>query len=215
LIPNILILKDEYSFTSFSALIYLCNMIAELQIPGPVLFNPLKHHLGFIKEFIYEKTEGKECGDQKKMIKELKHLGTSVMDIYTGSLQICDICKEVIFFLEEKEISERNRFSEWTGIKMNDFRIISLSDGAQWTLKYHDNNQRYVHIFPARGSQHTFRVKSNTLKSALLYNILIGKDFITSDDLNRVRPMLGLSPIKDPIDTEAITEMIEILRELA
>ena len=75
--------------------------------------------------------------------------------------------------------------------------------------------QRFVHIFPARGSQHTFRVKSNTLKSALLYYILVGKDFITGDDLNKVRPLLGLSPIRDPVDTEAITEMIEILREFS
>lgn len=189
-------------------------MIAEFQITEPVLFNPLKHHLGFIREFIYQKTEGKENGDQKKMIKELKHLGTSVMDVYTGSLLIREICNEVLLFLEEKDLTGKIFFSEWTGIKMNDFKIISLSDGSQWTLKYHDNCQRYVHIFPARGSMHTFRVKSNTLKSALLYYILIGKDFITGDDLNRVRPLLGLSPVKDPVDTEAITEMIEILREV-
>jgi hypothetical protein len=79
-------------------------------------------------------------------------------------------------------------------------------------LKYHDNEKRFVHIFPARNSQHTFRVKANTLKSAILYNILIGKDFITGDDLNRVRTLLNLSPVKDTVDTEAVTEMIEILR---
>ena len=135
------------------------------------------------------------------------------MDVYTGSLPVNEICNEVIGFLREKELSKIVPFSGWTGTGMNEFRIISLSDGSQWTLKYHDNNLRFVHIFPARGSQHTFRVKSNTLKSALLYSILVGKDFITSDDLNRVRPLLGLSPIRDPIDTEAITEMIEILRE--
>jgi len=190
-------------------------MISEFPIQEPILFNPLKHHLGFIREFIFQKTEGKENGDQKRMIKELKHLGTSVMDIYTGSLLINDICDEVLMFLEEKALSEKKQFSGWTGIKMNDFKIISLSDGSQWTLKFHENNQRFVHIFPARGSQHTFRVKSNTLKSALLYYILIGKDFITGDDLNRVRPLLGLSPIKDPVDTEAITEMIEILRNIS
>ena len=147
------------------------------------------------------------------MIKELKHLGTSVMDVYTGSLLVSEICDEVRLFLRKQELTEKKNFSEWTGIKMNDFKIMSLSDGSQWTLKYHDNSHRFVHIFPARGSMHTFRVKSNTLKSALLYYILIGKDFITGDDLNRVRPLLGLSPIKDPVDSEAITEMIEILRE--
>jgi hypothetical protein len=146
---------------------------------------------------------------------ELKHLGTSVMDVYTGSLLINEVCNEVILFLQEKGLSDKEYFSRWTGTGPKDFRIIYLSDGSQWTLKYYDNSLRFVHIFPARGSQHTFRVKSNTLKSALLYHILIGKDFITGDDLNKVRPLLGLSPIKDPLDTKAITEMIEILREMA
>jgi hypothetical protein len=190
-------------------------MIAETQIPEPILFNPLKHHLGFIREYIFQKTEGDSDADKKNLIKELKHLGTSVMDIYTGSLLINDICKEVIEFVEQKELSEREIFAGWAGIKMTDFRIISLSDGSQWTLKYHCNILRFVHIFPARGSRNTFRIKSNTLKSALLYYILVGKDFITSDDLNKVRPLLGLSPIKDPVDAEAITEMIEILRAMS
>jgi hypothetical protein len=189
-------------------------MIAESQIPVPLLFNPLKHHLGFIGEFISNKTEGNPGSDQMNMIKELKHLGTSVMDVYTGSLIIGEICNEVIVHLEEKKLTGIKHFAEWAGQKMNDFRIISLSDDSQWTLKYYANCHRYVHIFPGRGSRHTFRVKSNTLKSALLYYILIGKDFITGDDLNKVRPLLGLSPIKDPVDTEAITEMIEILRNI-
>jgi hypothetical protein len=96
---------------------------------------------------------------------------------------------------------------------MKCFRIISLSDGSQWTLKFHPNPLRFVHVFPARNSQHTFRVKSNTLKSALVYTIIIGKDLVTGDDLNKVRPLLGLSPVKDAIDSEAILEMIEILRD--
>jgi hypothetical protein len=190
-------------------------MITNPEIPEPILFNPLKHHLGFIREYIFQKTEENYNGDQKEMIKELKHLGTSVMDVYTGSLLINDVCNEILLFLQEKRLSDRVYFSGWTGKGLKDFRIISISDDSQWTLKYFDNSQRFVHIFPARFSQHTFRVKSNTLKSALLYYILIGKDFITGDDLNRVRPLLGLSPIKDPVDTEAITEMIEILRSVS
>jgi len=188
-------------------------MITDPEIPEPILFNPLKHHLGFIRGFIYQKTEENPVADPYNMIKELKHLGTSVMDVYTGSLPVNEVSNEVIVFLKEKELLKRESFAGWTGNGMKDFRIISLSDGSQWTLKYNDNNLTFVHIFPARGSQHTFRVKSNTLKSALLYYILVGKDFITGDDLNRVRSLLGLSPIRDPIDTEAITEMIEILRE--
>ncbi len=182
------------------------------QIPEPLLFNPLKHHLGFIKEFINLKIEDESNTVIKNLIKELKHLGTSVMDIYTGSLSVINVCKEVEAFLELKDILWREPYSLWAGTNLNNFRIISLSDGSQWTLKYHNNEIRYVHLFPARSSPYSFRGKSNTLKSALLYYILIGKDFITGDDLNKVRILLSLSPIKDTVDTEAITEMIEILR---
>jgi len=186
-------------------------MNTDCQIPGPILFNPLKHHLGFIREFINRNIDN-PVSDIKNLTRELKHLGTSVMDVYTGSLFIKNICKEVLEFLEQKELSEREPFSKWVGIKLNDFRLISLSDGSQWALKFHNNEIRYVHIFPARSSPHSFRVKSNTLKSAVLYYILIGKDYVSNDDLNKVRPLLGLSPVKDTVDNEAILEMIEILR---
>ncbi len=187
-------------------------MISEFQIPGPVLFNPLKHHLGFISEFVFKNAQTSHEAGQTNMIKELKHLGASVMDIYTGLLPINEICMEVLYFLRVKGLTGKRQFSAWAGTKMKEFRIISLSDDSQWTLKYFDNNRRFVHLFPARRSRHSFRVKSNTLKSAILYYVLIGKDFITGDDLNKVRPLVGLSPVKDQVDTKAITEMIEILR---
>jgi hypothetical protein len=186
-------------------------MNTDNQISEPFLFNPLKHHLGFIRELI--NTEIERAGiDKKKLTKELKHLGSSVMDVYTGILPVRIICREVEEFLEQKVLLKRDLFFLWVGKNTNDFRIITLSDGSQWTFKNHNNEKRFVHFFPARNSQHTFRVKANTLKSAILYNIIIGKDFITGDDLNRVRTLLGLSPVKDTLDTEAVTEMIEILR---
>jgi len=187
-------------------------MIADNQIPEPILFNPLKHHLGFMKDFVGIRSEAGRKNDDIDLVKELKHLGTSVMDVYSGDLSVNKICSEVIDFLSGKKLSDRFTFSAWTGIKLNEFRIIPLPDGSEWTLKYHNNNSRFVHIFPARGSCYSFRVKSNTLKSALLYYIKVGKDYVTGDDLNIVRPLLGLSPVRDAVDTEAIVEMIEILR---
>jgi len=187
-------------------------MYSDYQIPEPFLFNPLKHHLGFIKEFLDLRTDNESNDDVKNLIKELKHLGTSVMDVYTGSISVNNVCREVRECLEKKDRLKKEPFSEWAGINMNDFRLITFPDGSQWTLKYFDNSLRYIHIFPARSSQYTFRVKSNTLKSAMIYCLLIGKDFITGDDLNKVRTLLNLSPVKDPVDSEAITEMIEILR---
>ncbi len=205
---------EDNLFQSLIPLFYLYTMIADSQIPEPLLFNPLKHHLGFIREFIYQKTETEPFPDRKTLIRDLRHLGRSVMDVYSGTLSVNEICSEIYQFLEQNELSERKKYAGWTGTKVRDFRLVTLSDGSLWALKYHDNESRFVHIFPSRGSLNSFRVKSNTLKSALLYHILIGKDYITSDDLNKVRPLLGLSPVKDSADTEAITDMIEILRNI-
>jgi hypothetical protein len=186
-------------------------MNIDYPIPEPFLFNPMKHHLGFMKEFINSNIDNANS-DIRILTRYLKHIGGSVMDIYTGSLSVLTICGETQQFLRQKNIEALGDFASWAGRKIECFRIISLSDGSQWTLKFHNNPERFVHIFPARNSQHTFRVKSNTLKSALIYNVIIGKDLVTGDDLNKVRPLLDLSPVKDAIDTEAILEMIEILR---
>jgi hypothetical protein len=187
-------------------------MITDYQIPEPLLFNPVKHHLGFIKEFVGMSIDTPGF-DAHKLIRELKHIGTSVMDVYKGSLSVKDISAESLNYLDLKGKSGFEDYSSWIGNKEDSFHIITLSDDSQWAFKFHNNHQRFVHFFPARNSQHTFRVKANTLKSALMYNIIIGKDLVTGDDLNRVRQLLGLSPVKDSIETEAILEMIEILRD--
>jgi hypothetical protein len=182
------------------------------QIPEPVLFNPFKHHLGFIKEFINRNIDNPGLNIQM-LSTDIRHLGTSVMDIYNGKLSVRNICSETEEFLGNKGIIFKEPYSLWAGTNTDSFRITTLSDGSQWTLKYHNDHQRFVHLFPARNSPHSFRVKANTLKSALIYNIIIGKDLVTREDLNKVRPLLGLSPVKDAIDSEAILEMIEILRD--
>jgi hypothetical protein len=186
-------------------------MFFETKIPPPLLFNPLKHHLGFIKEYISEKT--KTPTDILSVLKDLKHLGGSLMDVYSGKLTPSDIILEINSLLLANDLIGKEVFNSWVGKGPRDFKTIKFSDDSQWVLKYFDNEIRFVHSFPARYSPHTFRVKANTLKSAILYFILIGKDFITEDDLNLARAAAGLSPIKDVVDTEAITEMVEILRE--
>ena len=187
-------------------------MIPETKIPSPLLFNPLKHHLGFIKEFINHNIESGSITNSHSIVKELKYLGGSIMDVYSGALTPQKICEEILCFLKTKNLSNKTLFSTWAGKEPKAFKTIYLSDGSQWILKYYDHEQRYVHSFPARLSSHTFRIKANTLKSAILYQIFIGKDFISEENLNISRAIAGLSPVKDVFDSEAITEMIEILR---
>jgi hypothetical protein len=187
-------------------------MLTDYPIPEPFQFNPLKHHFKFIRIYILSNIDNEKGIDIKGLIKEIRHIGTSVMDVYTGSLTVDDICKEINGCLKKESADDYKKFSEWAGTKFSDFRTVTLSDSSRWMLKFHNDEKRYVHIFPARSSPHSFRVKANTLKSALAYYILIGKDFITRDDLNSARKHISLSPVKTTSDAEAITIMIEKLR---
>jgi hypothetical protein len=182
------------------------------KIQEPLLFNALKHHLCFIREYTELTAADPQSSRITEITRELKHIGTSVMDVYTGDLSIEEICTEVNDFLTKRNLSEREVFQRWTGADTDDFKIISLSDGSQWVIKYFDQSARFVHIFPARSSPHTFRIKSNTLKSAILYITHIGKDLVTDDDLNKARALAGLSPVKEVADAEAVAELIEVLR---
>lgn len=188
-------------------------METDIHIPGPLLFNPLKHYLPFIRNYTVSRAMPANDPRLKELTREIKHIGTCVMDIYKGSLSLEEISQEVIGFLESNRLKSHSGYMAWTGTGYNDFRIISLSDTSRWTLKYHSNETRYVHIFPARSSPHVFRTKANTLKSAVLYLIAIGKDYITEDDLNTARALAGLSPIGDVSDVEAVIEMIGIIRD--
>jgi hypothetical protein len=181
-------------------------------IPIPILFNPMKHHIGFIREFIEMNSGSNTLADNNAIVKDLKHIGGSVMDVYSGNLTYNEIGDELLCYIKTKKLAVPETFHKWSGTDTNDFKSIYLSDGSNWVLKYYDNEQRFVHSFPARFSPFSFRIKANTLKSAILYQIFIGKDFVSEEDLNTARAIAGLSPVRDIFDTEAITEMIEMLR---
>lgn len=184
----------------------------KVDIPEPLLFNPLKHYLPFIRDFVNSRNLTINDPGLKELTRELKHIGTCVMDIYTGEFSQEKIFSEILEFLEINHLQEKEVYKGWAGTDFGDYRIVTLSDVSQWTLKYHKLVTRYVHIFPARSSPHSFRVKANTLKSAILYIIIFGKDYVSDDDLNAARALAGLSPVKEVADTEAVIEMIELLR---
>ncbi len=179
------------------------------EVPCPFQFNPLKHHLAFIKSFI----SAKENSDvNTELLKTIRRIGSSVMDIYRGGLSVGEILSDVMQHLTPYGLDSREGYARWTGTEYYNFRTLTLRDDSTWTLKYHESESRYVHLFPARYSPHSFRVKANTLKSAILYIITFGKDYVTEEDLNFARAMVNLSPVKEVAETEAIAEMIEILR---
>lgn len=178
-------------------------------IPEPFQFNPLKHHLGFLRDFA---TGWEQPGNAAAIVRTLKHIGTSVMDVYSGKLSVSDILEETGCRLKENSQFSYDSYMKWTGLNSSEFRSLHLSDSSEWILKFHDNRKRYIHIFPARSGPHTFRIKANTLKSAIHYNVFSGNDFITEDAINTARAQAGLSPVREVSEAEAIFRMIELLR---
>ena len=125
-------MDNKYSFSRDRQIsMIICNfsifasMNTDYQIPEPILFNPLKHHLGFIKEFIEMNIDAPGL-DLQKLMRQLRHIGTSVMDIYTGSLTVRSICRESVEILRLKKLSEIEKYSLWVGMKADDFHIISI-----------------------------------------------------------------------------------------
>ena len=86
-------------------------MNIDYQIPEPFLFNPIKHHLEYIREFINQYIE-KTGTDMERIKKDLRHIGTSVMDIYNGSFPIRRIVIETeAFLMGKRHCGEREFFS--------------------------------------------------------------------------------------------------------
>jgi len=187
-------------------------MFTDTQVPPPILFNPLKHHLGFIRKYINDNTKVEKQPDNSSIEKDLRHLGNSLMDIYCGPLTQSTVIEEIMIFLKANNLIGKDTFYKWIGKYPKDFKTIKLSDDSEWILKHFNNELRYVHPFPARSSLHSIRVKANTIKSAILFLIFKDKDFITENDLNGARAVCGLSPVRDVFEAEAITELIEIIR---
>jgi hypothetical protein len=175
-------------------------------IPIPIMFNPFKHHLSFIKKLI------SESNYSELVFKEIiSHAGTSVTDIYTGDLEIDIICSQVIDFLVENSLNNRNSFCFWPGNEKSDYRKIILPDNSEWTLKFFDNPDRFVHLFPARNSINTCRAKGSSLKTAVLWSSQVSYKEININNLNQIRKIAGLSPIKSLEETKALSRLIDLL----
>ena len=76
----------------------------EVNIPEPILFSPLKHYLPFIREFAGNLSLSINDPGLKELTRELKHIGTCVMDIYKGELSQEKVSGEILDFLKTLEL---------------------------------------------------------------------------------------------------------------
>lgn len=164
-------------------------------IPEPITFNPLKHHLNFIKHKIkvWHKLEGMEVE------KELLTIGNNLLDLYTGELNVMEICKEIQKYFTKNHVSNQDEFIRW--LKPYEYKKIMLSDKSVWIIKQGDNPERFIHIHPGKNSVHTVRMRATTLKTAIAikFNRRIQNNNapLNLAEVNRVRiEYLSLSPVK-------------------
>lgn len=181
-------------------------------ISKPVLLNCWKHHAGFIRSKIKQYRKNPET-HLDTLRSEIFLIGESLMDLYLGELTPKQIADSTIHFSRQNKIFNIEDFKEWLKEEKTDYRIIQLGDRSKWTLRLGRKEDRYIHIHPSRYSPHTLRVRSTSLKSAILIRVLTkqysGNKLAT---LNAIRKeYLNLPPLKSLRSGSALTSLIKLL----
>ncbi|MFD2512800.1 hypothetical protein ACFSRY_02870 [Pontibacter locisalis] len=181
------------------------------ELPKPILFHPLKHHLGYIIQYIRRNTKS----TASEIRKDLLTLGTSQLDLYCGALSPQQVAQEVSTHLKEQELLQPEIFRDYLKEAEKDYRCITLSDTTDWVLRWGVIEGRYVHLHPARYAVYTIRVKAAALKTAIAVVIATQRYMASETDLsliNKVRKeWLDLAPVKSFRSTEGAGKMLELL----
>lgn len=168
-------------------------MTAAENLSELILFNPLKHHLNFIRKYI----RAYKQKDHQQLQSDLSKIGNTQMDLYLGELSVSKITEEVIAFLKKANLLEKCSFFRFLD-QHSGFIEISLSDQSTWILRKGFDPLAFVHIHPARYSKHTIRIKATTLKSIIAAKIVLrNTSSIDLSEMNAIRvKYLHLSPVK-------------------
>lgn len=185
-------------------------------LPLPVLTNPLKHHAGYITDYI-KFIEIKSAAGVEKLKTDIKEIGKSQMDLYTGHLSLEKIAEDIKSFLKSNHCLEKKAYVSWINSSGRRFRTITITDGSKWILLPGNLQERWVHIHPARYSPFTLRVRSETLKTViavLCYCKNYGLGYPGLNVVNRARiNLLHLSPMKEISPEKGTGKLIRILSD--
>ncbi len=163
-------------------------------IKPPVAFNPYKHHLGFLKEQI----EIWRTVDWAKTEADLLNMGNNLIDLYYGKLTVSEICLQSIQFAGENGITGPDTLRIW--LHPHHYRKMKLSDQSLWVIRLGNDDDRYLHIHPAKNSPCTLRVRAATIKTVVAVSVLPDRgeeSCLRLSEVNRIRKeKLGLSPVR-------------------
>jgi hypothetical protein len=165
-------------------------------VKEPFLFNCYKHHLWFLRERVRQVGNMRELA---KLAKELKVVGSSVMDMYEGTHSPAELVRLIERYLEWGKHLGYDEYREWL-MGNNGYRLVQIIDGSEWVLRLGENRERYIHFHPARNSNRTFRLHSTSLKTALMACVYCQLNKCSVENLtvvNKIRSKyLDLPPLK-------------------
>ncbi len=167
-------------------------------VPPPVLFNPWKHHAGWVRRRIADAVS-RGPATVEALAAELVVIGERLMDLYTGPLDPGVIAGRVIEQLRADGRLALDPYRAWLE-GQGGYAVLPLpDDGSRWALRLGPAAGRYVHLHPGRRSPHTVRVQANALKTAILAHALAGLTGGPASDVAVVnearRRFLGLPPV--------------------
>lgn len=172
-------------------------------LPSPILFHPLKHHLGYLRHFIHNSTD-------EEFYAAMPRIGASQMDLYCGELSLNPIGEEILGQLTAKGVVAESDFISFL-TQGGGHQNLTISDGSIWTLLRGDDPTRYVHIHPARYARHCIRVKAGALKTAVMMKRHGVTPRSETAQVNALRTAIGLSAIKNLQESEGIGRIWEVL----
>ncbi|WP_347159512.1 hypothetical protein [Pontibacter chitinilyticus] len=181
-------------------------------MPEPILLHPLKHHLGYLQAYVSES----EDLPVAKLAADLLSIGNaSQLDVYTGTLSVQQIADEVILYLQQYGLLAPAAYHLYLSAEGATYRLLTLSDGTDWVLRWGEVAGRHVHLHPARYALHTIRVKANALKTAAAVSIASRRLKVVPDLplCNQVRAeWLLLPPVKIFNEADSTTRLVALLK---
>ena len=184
------------------------------EIPSPILYNPWKHHWSFVRHQL----RLAQSGEIKwaNWIRSLRtRLGQSQMDMYTGEVSPFELGTQIISILNDQGRLAEEPYRKWLQENKSGYQTIKSIAGSDWVFRWGEEPHYFVHIHPGRYAPQTFRIKANTLKTALallVYRELHPGSEIDTELINLLRTKeLELSPIRD---FTAANGLQEVLRRL-
>ncbi len=168
-----------------------------------IFFQAMKHHVASVAARVHAALSEGAAG-RGGLLEAILPLGAAgVVDVYEGGLSPAEIVVEIAAWLETKAIADRDSFrlyleSEGAIRRIGHYLVVDLSDTSRFCLRASDEGEAFVHAHPARYSPHTFRIRPQTLKTAILAQYLARRDGRDPSDLavlDEARSWIGLSPL--------------------